>query len=125
MKRQHPERRLHIAVADTLRAVLPLGWRWTTNAAGEFRTARTAGLLERMGVQPGWADIQILLPDGRTGYIELKRPEGRAVVSPAQGEFAATCAAFGAPYALCRSVDDVRAALDAWGVQTREQRVAA
>ena len=119
MKRQNPERAFHAVVADYLRASLPAGWRWSTFPAGELRTERTAALLKRLGVQPGWPDIIVQLPDGRDLHLELKAPKG--VLSPDQKAHQAACEAVGAPYVVARTLDDVRAAVRAYGLPTRER----
>jgi hypothetical protein len=80
-------------------------------------------MLARLGLRPGFPDILVLHPaptdiEGRSRCIlvglELKTEAGRqSVVQRAvEAEFQAA----GATYSLCRSIDDVQAALDAAGV---------
>ena len=69
--------------------------------------------LKRDGLMTGFPDLIVYGHSGRVGHIEVKAPKGR--VSPAQEAVAAWLTAWGHNYALCRSIDDVTAALDQWG----------
>jgi hypothetical protein len=70
--------------------------------------------LSRMGLRPGWPDLQLVVPpiyylDGerQTGiYIELKAPNGR--LSEAQREVIARLLAARRHVSACRSLDDVQ-----------------
>jgi len=79
--------------------------------------------LARLGLRPGWPDILVMHPaptdvDGCRLVIvvglELKTEVGRQSV--AQRGVEADFAAAGASYVLCRSIDDVQAALARAGV---------
>jgi len=67
------ERKVHIAIADTLRVGCAPGWLWTHFPAGELRTKATGELLKRMGLKTGWSDFLLLDPAGRFHALELKR----------------------------------------------------
>jgi hypothetical protein len=60
----------------------------------------------------------VLTHAGRAFFFEVKSPTGR--LRPAQKLFLERATASGAKCAVVRSIDDVRAALQAWGVPTRE-----
>lgn len=110
------ERRIHIAVADRLRAdCSPEHWWWSHIAHGELRTKETAALLQRMGLKPGIFDF--LLIDKSNGvhhWLEIKRDHS-AKVSEGQDEFAAVLRATGVPFYIARSYDAAIARLQAWG----------
>jgi hypothetical protein len=83
-------------------------------------------MLAWLGLRPGWPDILVLHPAPRSVEgcrqvivvgLELKTEVGRQ--SPVQRAVAAEFAAAGASYALCRSIDDVHAALVAAGIPMR------
>ena len=116
------ERSLHAAVAQFLRLALRPPTTWTTFPAGGGGLER-GRLLARLGLRPGWPDILVLHPapaavdGGRRAIVlglELKTETGRQ--SPAQRCVAADFDAAGAAYLLCRSLDDVQAALLRAGV---------
>ena len=73
--------------------------------------------LKDMGTRPGVADLSFVLPGGRAAFIELKAPKGRQ--SPEQKAFEADCTTNNAPYAVCRSIEEVAETLRGWGVQLR------
>ena len=69
--------------------------------------------LKRDGLMVGFPDLLIYGHSGRVGHIEVKTAKGK--VSPAQEAVGTWLEEWGHNYALCRSVDDVDAALTAWG----------
>lgn len=75
------------------------------------------GLLTSMGLTPGVADLCLVLPGGRAAFIELKAPKGTQ--TPDQTTFETRVLDLGAPYAVCRSVDDVQETLLRWCVPLR------
>lgn len=89
---------------------------------GGYRAAREAKKLKDMGVRPGVADLACILPNGQTGYIEMK-VEG-SYQRPVQKAFQADCERWGAPYAVCRSIEDVEETLRQWNVPLRVQKAA-
>lgn len=116
------ERELHAAVAQFLRLALRPPTTWTTFPAGGGGLDR-GRLLARLGLRPGWPDIQVLHPAPATADgcgrvivvgLELKTLVGRQ--SQSQRAIEDEFAAVGALYTLCRSIEDVHAALTAAGV---------
>ena len=84
---------------------------------GGYRNPREAKKLKDMGVKPGVADIAMILPDGRAAFIELKVGKNRQ--TDTQIAFQADCERLNAPYAVCRSIEDVDRTLRSWGVRLR------
>lgn len=83
-------------------------------ANGGSRHPGEARKFRDMGVRPGVADLCFVLPDGRAAFIELKAGKGRQ--QPSQALFQTDCERLGAPYAICRSIEDVQAVLEGWGL---------
>jgi hypothetical protein len=115
------ERELHAVVAQFLRLALRAPRTWTTFPAGGGGLKR-GRMLARLGLRPGWPDILVLHPSPTTldrrhvivVGLELKTEVGRQ--SAAQREVEADFIAAGAAFALCRSINDVHAALSAAGI---------
>lgn len=113
-----PEFRLHCAVATWLTVCLkPPAW-WTTIEHGVRLPKATWARLQRVGVRAGIPDI-LVVHDGRCFWIELKAA-GNYATEPQRLAHERLRAA-GSPVAVCRSTDDVRANLAAWGVPMRER----
>ena len=110
----YPEERLHRAVADWLRAVLLFPAWFTTFPAGGGGRVRGAKL-KAMGLQPGMPDILVFAQCDVIG-IELKV---ESVQSLAQQEVEMIFGICGFGYFVCRSIDDVEAALRLRGVRLR------
>ena len=119
MKR--PEEALHRQVAAFLRLVLADGAWFTHCPNGGARTPAEAGILKAMGVRAGTPDL-LIVHAGRAIWIELKAARG--AVSTRQAETMAAIRAAGCPVYVCRSLDDVIAALHEAGVPTRARAAA-
>lgn len=74
---------------------------------GGSRNAREAHNLRLQGVMPGVSDLVVLLPEGRTVFIELKNPNRKGRQSPAQKDFEARAGLLGHEYLLWASWADV------------------
>lgn len=125
VKRKNPEDEIHRAVLAYLRAVLPAE-SLVIHPANENRRSGKDGMIDRAmnkgkGVVAGVPDLIAFLPDGVTLFFEVKAPKGS--VSDAQRDFLGRVQSLGFRNAVVRSVDDARAALAAWKVQTREVRL--
>jgi hypothetical protein len=127
-----PEGDLHECVATALDHLLLPPARWTTINAGHVKlTGQQAAKLHRVGVKPGWPDIEIL-HSGQVYGVELKKIGGalsrtrtvrtkRGALRMLEGqtdEFPRLIAA-GMKIAVCHTVDEVLAALAAWGLPLR------
>lgn len=105
-----------MAVKEYLTYALPPSVEWTASAVGINLNMHAATKLKSAGVRRGWPDLQFLLPDGVTYFVELKAPSGSLSIE--QREFRDRCLPHGI-WALCRSVDQVASALVGWGVELR------
>ena len=79
---------------------------------GGYRRRTEAAILKGLGVRAGVADIVIVLPGGRVGFIELKAPGGR--LSEAQRGFRDSVRDLGAVWGICSSVDSVQDLVQRW-----------
>jgi hypothetical protein len=111
------EEPIHIQIVNYLRAVLPDALVWHP-ANGGYRNKSDAARFKRMGVIPGIPDLILWTGEGRTFGLEIKTDVGR--LSKEQKAIHEWMKRSGLQVAVVRSIDDVRAALAAWGVETRE-----
>jgi hypothetical protein len=124
-KRNHHERRLTILIADYLRAMAKPGVWWSHWPAGERRGPKTAGLLKRMGVNPGASDFIVVVPGGYFLAVEVKikgtyqSPEQKAFQRA--WEAASDGGSVAGLYEVVRSLDEAVAFLSHWGA-TRPDR---
>ena len=124
---KHPEYNLHRAVATYLTIALkPPTW-WTSIDHGLHldpkSAARQINRLHAVGVKFGVPDV-LVVHEGRCHWIELKSDRGR--LSEAQKATTPALVAAGCEFIVARNVDQVRDALKAWGIPTREaERTAA
>jgi hypothetical protein len=73
--------------------------------ANERRCGKRMGaLLKRMGVLPGVPDVCVLLPEGRTLWIEFKSPHGR--LTTPQQVFSTICNRLGHSHVVVRSLSE-------------------
>lgn len=113
------ETQLQVAVADWLRnlewpAPAPV---WT-HPAGERKSKAESIRCWRMGQLSGVPDLLFWLPDGWTLAIELKTPKGTLQAS--QRAVHAQLRELQHPVEVCRSIDEVHAALLAAGALFEE-----
>ena len=112
-KRKSPEADLQIAVAQYLNLALPKGAIWFAVPNGGTRNLREAVKFKRMGVKAGIPDI-IILHQSKAFCIELK--SGNGVVSKVQKAMMLALFEAGFVVAVCRSLDEVAAFLQAVGL---------
>jgi hypothetical protein len=118
-KRMRNEDKFQIAVVEFLRRVLDQKRYLVAAVRNEGKRSAIEGArAKRMGLVPGMLDLQIIGPGGAVWLLELKTETG--IISAEQKSIHAWCASAGVPYAVCRSLDDVRSALSAWRIETRE-----
>ena len=84
---------------------------------GGLRSKREAAMLKWTGVLAGVPDLCVLAC-GEPHFIEVKAEKGRPSLE--QNEFFARLDEQGVPWCVAKSIDDVRAAFDRWGIETRE-----
>jgi VRR-NUC domain len=117
-KRQAPEQSLQMRVATMLNWLL-IDTPWT--AIGHGGGGKQRGMiLKGMGVHAGWPDL-MLVHRGRPCFIELKAEKG--VLSTAQKAVHEQIVAAGGAVAVCRSLEQVTAVIEVWGIPTREARL--
>lgn len=114
--RRHLEDDLQMQVAHYLTRVCPDILFFAVPNGGK-RNPREAARLKAMGVLPGVADL-LLFWSGGAGAIELK--VGRNNQSIEQYRFMQLWQSCGGRLAVCRSLDEVRDAIRAWGAPCRE-----
>lgn len=112
--RETPEAHLQSAVVKFLNLALPSDIFWWPSFAGGRRSMRAQADAKAMGMRRGEPDLKFVLPDDRTVWIELKSDVG--VLTVEQKAFGR---AHPKVFAVCRTVNDVAAALTGWGVTLR------
>lgn len=80
---------------------------------GGLRHARVALQLKDEGVTPGAPDIIVALPEGRTGWLEMKNKTGR--LSDVQIGVSSILKHLGHYWGMARTVDEALAHLRGWG----------
>jgi len=109
------EDRLHQAGYVAIKRLVPADavvTSWESRGVGQMEGARRRA----RGVSSGWPDMSIWYRKTIV-LIEWKTDTGR--VSPNQAEMHARLAHNGFPVAVCRSLDDAIAAVQAAGIPTR------
>lgn len=82
--------------------------------------ARIIAKSKAAGMLPGFPDI-LIFHRGQGYCIEVKAEGGK--LSPAQRDVRDLLIGQGIPWAVCRSIDDTRERLAAWGVETNDAQV--
>jgi hypothetical protein len=77
------------------------------------RSMYTGRRMVAEGLTAGVADLCVLLPGGRVGWLELKTAKGRQSI--AQKGFAARCRRLDHPYAVAHDFDEAVEILKSWG----------
>ena len=117
-----PERKVQISILRWLRTVMPKAM--IHHSVNEGNRGGKAGMLDgarkkNMGMVPGFPDL-IVLPYANIGafFIEVKAEKGR--VSPVQKQVHDMLDNLGYKVCVAKSVDDVRAFLQAEGIGFNE-----
>jgi hypothetical protein len=112
-----PEEALHRACVDLLRLYEQRGMLAFAHCPnGGYRTKAEACLFRAMGVRAGVPDLLVWAPGGAAFGIELKAAAGK--LSAAQSVWHRLLQSLGHHVHICRSVDEVEAALRAEGIPT-------
>jgi len=111
------EARVQAAMVEWVRAVAPSLVIFHP-ANGGWRSKAEAARFKWLGVLAGVPDLCVIGQDGAVYFIEVKAEGGS--LSPAQRDMRDRLTAMRVPYAVARSIDDVRQAFAIWGIQTRE-----
>jgi hypothetical protein len=128
-RRKAPEADVQVSVVRLLRIILvPPAMVWFCPNGGNLSAAQ-AGRFKAMGLLPGAHDLHLVWPDRGFGTIEMKKPlgprggKGGSEPSDEQELFGGRVAACGHRWAEARSVEDVLAIIDRWGVPHRRVEV--
>lgn len=108
---------IHVAVLEWVKTVRPDAIVWHIPNGGH-RTLGVARKMQRLGVKPGVADLEVVIAGYPTIYFEVKAPKGR--LSPDQIQFGSDMLAAGRYWSVVRSIDEARAVFKTLGVETRE-----
>lgn len=112
--RSNPEHALQVSVKQFLILALPPQIEWTSSLAGAHLGPAQRSKMKASGLRPGFPDLVFIIRR-RAYWIELKSDVG--VLSADQRRV--LDALHPESWAVCRSVDDVAAALTKWGVELR------
>ena len=125
------EERFTIVVAQYFEAMMKPDVWWSHVPSGGKRSKVTAALLQRMGTKRGFPDFIILNPGGHHHAIELKLDNSeifqtkRTYQSPDQKAFQQAWEATGGIYRVCRSLEEVVAYCELYGLCRRDRSVVA
>jgi hypothetical protein len=98
------EHQLQMAVCRLLDVGLRPGLYYLAIPNGGLRHLGVARKLKAEGVKAGVPDLQILLEDGRSAWLELKVKGGG--LSPDQRIFRDVARSLGHPWAMARTIDE-------------------
>jgi hypothetical protein len=105
------EIKLHMNVVHVLRDHCLPDWRWT-HINRKAKDAREGAIMNRMGVKRGWFDFELISPEPRPHFLDVKRLGEEP--SDDQLEFKAWCDQAGCPAVFAWTFDQALAALDSW-----------
>jgi hypothetical protein len=116
---RNAEASIQAAIVDWIRLVAPQVLAFAVPNGG-LRSKAEAARLKWTGVLAGVPDLAIIAPGGKAFFLEVKAPRGST--STPQQELIQRLTSLGAPSAVVRGIDDVRAAFRRWSIETREAR---
>src|ERR1700730_4126832 len=105
------EIKLHVPVADLLRAHCLPDWRWT-HINRKAKDAREGAILKRMGVNRGWGDFELISPKPLPHFLELKRIGEEIEEGSDQDDFRLWCIRWGCPHEVVWTIDHVLVAFN-------------
>lgn len=109
------EHDIQASIIRYLDTVLPPSIR-AVGVSNNPRSKIAGGREKARGMRKGFPDL--LLTGAFHGFLEVKR-EG-SYLRPEQKAWRDWCAEQQIPFAVVRSIEDVRETLEAWGIRTRE-----
>lgn len=111
------EATIHRSIRQWLGVVLPEAM--VIHIPNEGKRSESEGARQKaLGLTPGMPDLMILMPGERTIFLEVKNQSGR--LRPEQKAVCAELERMRYPVAVVRSIEEARAALRGFGVETRE-----
>jgi|SRR6185437_14718132 len=120
MPRRHIERDLQRAVMNYFKVCCPRAIAVHIPNGGARRPIEAA-ILKTMGVVPGIPDLLVMWPPRNFAFIELKAPGSANRLSEAQKEFHSRLVSIDALNVVATSIDEVRAAVRAWGIPSNDR----
>jgi hypothetical protein len=114
-KPQAPEHELQVTVATYLQWALPPGWLWTATLNGAHLGRSQRIKMKAAGLRKGIPDLILCSPHGVVYGIELKA--GRNTLEPDQEAWRDALGP--GRWALCRTPEEVEAAIIRFGVRPR------
>ena len=112
-----PEELLQGAIVDYLNVIKPRCFWFHVPNGMACSSIQTARKFKRLGMRAGVSDFVFLLPEGKTGLMELKSDRGKT--SPAQDAFAHAARALGHDYRIVRDLSQFERVLLDWGAIDR------
>lgn len=112
------EAEIQKAIVDYLNAVLPRQYRVYANPNAARRKANGRASNGVPGLRKGIPDLTIRGPGGVAYDLEVKSQKGS--LTPEQDEWGSWIIGIGGKWACVRSIDETRAALAHWCIETRE-----
>lgn len=106
---RHPEADLQQACVQLLQiyeAQDRLTYFHVPNGARLANPQRQGGRMKKLGVRPGVPDLVIVLPNGKTAWVELKSTAGK--LSDYQQAWGQTLLALGHNWAIIRTVTELQ-----------------
>ena len=119
---RNEEANLQAAIVDWIRTVAP-GFFVFHVPNGGLRSKSEAARMKWQGVTAGVPDLVMISSGGVAHFLEVKAKGG--VLSDAQRRIMEALDLLQAPVCVVKSIDDVRAAFERWGISTREASVSA
>ena len=113
------EQKWHAELVRDLRRIMRKDWRWTHFPAGGARDKKSGGVMQALGLMPGWPDLLFLAPASidrpyaMLHGLELKKL-GRTMTEE-QEDLAAWFLANRLPFACVDTIDAARLTLCGWG----------
>lgn len=117
-KSTQPEQAIQKSIVDALRK---LGITVVAIPNEGKRTAHNGARMRAAGLTAGMPDLVLLLPESRCALLEVKTDKGK--LSENQEAFRDLVLSLGVMWAVVRSIDDVLAKLEEWGVWSPRGRV--
>lgn len=111
------EARIQASIVEWIRTVAP-DCIVAAIPNGGLRSKSEAARMKRTGTLAGMPDLAILAPVGRAFFIECKSKIGRLEI--VQETVIYRLSSLGFETAICRSIDDAKAAFHVWKIKTRE-----
>jgi len=112
-RQQTSEHKLQTMVVDYLNVAAAPGVFAFAVPNAARRSYSIAARMKNEGLMSGVADLCVLLPAGRVGWLEMKTLKGRQSVE--QKAFQARCLRLNHPYAVAKTFDEAVKVLRLWG----------